>query len=48
MSIAMTTTKPATQVYSRRRKARAPSWIASMSSTMRALPGSAFFTTPKK
>ncbi len=44
----MATTNPATQVYSRRMNARAPPWMASISSTMRGVPGSAFFTTPKK
>ena len=37
----MMITKPATQRYSRRRKVRAPPAMASMSWTMRGLPGSA-------
>ena len=42
---AITTTKPATQVYSWRRKARAPAWICVMIDTISSLPGGADFTS---
>jgi hypothetical protein len=40
----MMTTKPVTQVYSRRRNALDPSWMAVINSTIRSLPGDSLVT----